>query len=91
MTPKEAFREFCWKFHGIKPGKAKQEQRMKQVRARYGGVEANRTSNPWRQRTGLERGITPTLSRCACRFLGAGYNHVRGIGMLDFAATVFSS
>ena len=31
MTPKEAFREFCWKFHGIKPGKAKQEQRMKQA------------------------------------------------------------
>lgn len=31
MTPKEAFREFSWKFHGKKPGKMKMEKRMKQA------------------------------------------------------------
>ena len=31
MTPKEAFREFSWKFHGKKPGKMKMEKRMRQA------------------------------------------------------------
>jgi U4/U6.U5 tri-snRNP-associated protein 1 len=29
MTPKEAFRELCHRFHGIEPGKAKKEKRLK--------------------------------------------------------------
>ena len=29
MTPKEAFRDLCHKFHGIEPGKAKKEKRLR--------------------------------------------------------------
>ena len=31
MTPRKAYREFSWKFHGKPPGKMKMEKRMKQV------------------------------------------------------------
>ena len=29
MTPKEAFRELCHRFHGIEPGRLKKEKRLK--------------------------------------------------------------
>ena len=30
MTPKEAFRDLCHKFHGIEPGKGKKDKRLRQ-------------------------------------------------------------
>ncbi len=31
MTPKEAFRELSYRFHGKRPGKKKQEKRRKRI------------------------------------------------------------
>lgn len=32
MTPKEAFRQMCWRFHGMPPGKARKEKRLREVK-----------------------------------------------------------
>jgi hypothetical protein len=31
LTPKEAYRQLCWKFHGKRPGKNKMEKRLRQL------------------------------------------------------------
>jgi U4/U6.U5 tri-snRNP-associated protein 1 len=31
LTTKEAFRQMCYKFHGMEPGKMKQEKRLKEL------------------------------------------------------------
>ena len=37
LTPKEAFRQLCYRFHGIQPSKGTQEKRRRQARAGRGG------------------------------------------------------
>ena len=46
MTPKEAFRDLCHKFHGIEPSKNKKEKRLKQASVAPVRVRGQRTSHP---------------------------------------------
>jgi U4/U6.U5 tri-snRNP-associated protein 1 len=44
MTPKEAFRQLCYKFHGIKASKNKQEKRIKKYLEEQKILEKNNTT-----------------------------------------------
>ena len=48
MTPKEAFRDLCHKFHGIEPGKGKKEKRLRQyqeeIKAKKAAEESSKMS-----------------------------------------------
>jgi len=46
MTPREAFRRLCWKFHGMTPGRMKREKRIAQYakEQQEKGMSANDTS-----------------------------------------------
>jgi U4/U6.U5 tri-snRNP-associated protein 1 len=44
MTPKEAFRQLCYKFHGIKASKNKQEKRIKKYLKEQKILEKNNTT-----------------------------------------------
>jgi len=49
LTPKEAFRRMCWRFHGMPPGKSRQEKRLREIREE-------------KQLQGMAQGDTPTGS-----------------------------
>lgn len=48
MTPKEAFRDLCHKFHGIEPGKGKKDKRLRQyqeeIKAKKAAEESSKMS-----------------------------------------------
>jgi hypothetical protein len=46
MTPKEAFRELCHKFHGIFPSRGKQEARLKQWQQEQAALKAAEGETP---------------------------------------------
>ena len=41
LTPKEAFRELCHRFHGIEPGKMKREKRLRQFQEEQARLKAS--------------------------------------------------